>query len=132
MASSNPFSISTNGSVLDGFDSEQVAVEFSKMFGVSADKAAEFVNNKKLVKKGLSQKQVNLFESKLTSIGVAVTIDGPASNDDNFSLVEETPPSPAPAIPSASETPVQSASETPVRSAAAETPATTATPAPSK
>ncbi len=91
MASSNQFRISTNGSVLEGFESDQVAVEFSKMFGVSPDKAADFVNNKKLVKQGLSQKQVDLFESKLNSIGVAVTVKAVASNDDQFSLAVVQP-----------------------------------------
>ncbi len=91
MTNNASYRVSSNGDILSGFNTESVVESFSSMFGVPVDKASEFVSTKKLIKKGLTEEQAEIYRSKLTEIGIEVVVDCTDVDAAMLSLVDEAP-----------------------------------------
>lgn len=69
------YSVSTSGGVIDGHEPESVIEAFCSAFGIKQEKATEYIDKKKLVKKDLSEAQAKVYRDKLAQIGVPVTLE---------------------------------------------------------
>jgi len=92
MSENTTYSVSSMGAVLPGFDAEKVKLTFSEVFGVPAEKASVYTDNKKLIKKGLSQQDAETYRSNLEAIGLAVVIHAHTPGSQKPTMVEKPVP----------------------------------------
>lgn len=90
------FSVYSTGEAEDGHETATVQQEFAKLFGISDEKAERYFSNKKLIRKGLTQKQATDYQVNLKKIGMATVIESaivkaPASNDASVSAAAAAP-----------------------------------------
>lgn len=76
MPEERPYSITTTGVVLEGFDLEQTVSGFATLFGVAPEKAAAYLVRRRLIRKDLSQSEAEDYRVRLNAIGVDVELYG--------------------------------------------------------
>jgi len=93
MSGKATYKISSDG-VLEGYEPNNVIAEFATAFGVAPEKAIRYVEQKKLIKKDLSQKQALAFKEKLNALGLALEIEKvePVDEFGGMSLVADDAP----------------------------------------
>lgn len=94
MSNQAQFSVYSTGHSDEDNNANPVKQEFAKIFGISEAKAEEYIQKKKLIRKGLTQEQAELYQSKLEQIGMPTLIEpaitqAPAANE---SINKETAP----------------------------------------
>ena len=95
MSNQAQFSVYSTGHSDTDTNTHPVKQEFAKIFGISEAKAEEYIQKKKLIRKGLTQEQAELYQSKLEKIGLPTLIEpaishAPAANESINT--EVTPP----------------------------------------
>lgn len=95
MSNQAQFSVYSTGHLDTDDSTNPVKQEFAKIFGISEAKAEEYIQKKKLIRKGLTQEQAELYQIKLKKIGLPTLIEpaitnAPAANESINT--EVTPP----------------------------------------
>lgn len=88
MTSNAQFSVYSTGEAEDGYEASLVKHEFAALFGISDEKADRYFASKKLIRKGLTQKQATEYQVNLKKIGMVTIIESnivqsKASNEPN-------------------------------------------------
>jgi len=74
MSSSPAFDIYSTGSVVEGFDEDEVVAKFAGLFKCPEDKARIFATSKKVIRKDVDAEMATTYASRLIDIGLDVEL----------------------------------------------------------
>lgn len=83
MSQAANYNILTSGNLVEGFDESSVTEEFCRLFKVEPEKASQFLNNPRTIKKNLTADQALAYQRKLQAIGLEVVLDPPMADAAN-------------------------------------------------
>ncbi len=109
------FALVFRGEIVAGFDRAQVMRQFGEKFGLPIEEVAKVFSHPRVVlKRGLSHEAAASFRDRLLDLGMAVSVDAPATT---ASVAAAPAPSALPATPAPAAAPPRATAPAPVTAA---------------